>query len=305
MLTIIWTILLFIIALGVLIAFHEFGHFWVARRLGVKVLRFSIGFGKPLLSIHDRRGTEYALAAFPLGGYVKMLDENETEVLPQERHLAFNRQAIWKRALIVVAGPLFNIILAVFAYWLMFVIGITTLAPILGPVSANSIAGKAGLTRGDMIVNVNGKPTASWNDVNLALVSHLGNKGNITVTTKAAKTGLLEQHQFKLKDWHVDMKKQDVLTSLGLQPYQPVIPAIVDKTVPHGPAARAGVLPGDRIIQLDQQKIHNWYDLKQALRGKVNQALQLTVKRNGKRVQLTLYPNLKMITQMKALLAYN
>ena len=167
-------VLAVIVVLGLLITFHEFGHFWVARRCGVKVLRFSVGFGKPLWSRFDRQGTEYAIAAIPLGGYVKMLDEREGPVAPEELGQAFNRKSVWARIAIVAAGPIANFLLALVAYWALFVYGSTTVAPVIGDVAPDSLAFQGGLRSGQEIVSVEGHETPSWNEVNLQLIAAIG-----------------------------------------------------------------------------------------------------------------------------------
>jgi len=164
------SLLAFIVTLGVLITVHEFGHFWVARRLGVKVLRFSIGFGKPLWQRRGRDGTEYVIAALPLGGYVKMLDEREGEVPAAELPLAFNRQPVGSRIAIVLAGPLGNFLFAILAYSLMFMIGVPGVKPVLDAPRAGSLAAAGGFQKGDEIIAIDGEPTPTLSAVLLELV---------------------------------------------------------------------------------------------------------------------------------------
>jgi regulator of sigma E protease len=166
-----------LIALGVLVTFHEFGHFWVARRCGVKVLRFSVGFGMPLLRWHDRKGTEYVLAAIPLGGYVKMLDEREGEVPAELVDQSFNRKSVYQRIAIVIAGPVANFLLAIVFFWVLAMLGSQQVRPVIGGIEAGSIAEKAGLTSGQEIVSVDGEATSGWAAVNLQLVRRLGETG--------------------------------------------------------------------------------------------------------------------------------
>ena len=164
-------ILAFMLAIGILVTIHEYGHFIVARSLGIKVLRFSVGFGRPLLKMNRGRDrTEYVIAMIPLGGYVKMLDERETTVAPEELSRAFNRQPVWKKSLVVLAGPFFNFLFAWLAYWLTFVIGIPSMIPIIGPVAPGSFADQAGLRNGDEIVSIEGNPTPTWQATALALL---------------------------------------------------------------------------------------------------------------------------------------
>ena len=179
-------ILAVIVVLGLLVTFHEFGHFWVARRCGVKVLRFSVGFGKPFWSRVDRHGTEFAVAAIPLGGYVKMLDEREGPVPDNELDQTFNRKSVWQRIAIVAAGPLANFLLAIVAYWAIFVAGTTTVAPLVGEVMPSSPAAEAGLERGDEIVAIQHEPVRAWDDINLKLMAMIGHDGVLDIDARPA-----------------------------------------------------------------------------------------------------------------------
>jgi len=196
-------ILAVIVVLGLLVTFHEFGHFWVARRCGVKVLRFSVGFGKPFWSRTDRHGTEFAIAAIPLGGYVKMLDEREGPVPDEQLDQAFNRKNVWQRIAIVAAGPLANFLLAIVAYWAIFVAGTTTVAPLVGDVTPASPAAEAGLERGDEIVAIQGEPVRAWDEINLKLVALIGYDGRLELDARpegseSARTYGLEVSNFQL-----------------------------------------------------------------------------------------------------------
>src|SRR3990167_3984880 len=168
-----------LVALGVLVTFHEFGHFWVARRCGVKVLRFSVGFGTPLLRWHDRQGTEFVLAAIPLGGYVKMLDEREGEVPAEQLEQAFTRKTVGQRIAIVAAGPLANFILAFAFFWLLAMLGSQQVKPVIGAVAPGSLAASAGLEVGQEIIAIDAEPTSGWGTVNLQLVRRLGETGTL------------------------------------------------------------------------------------------------------------------------------
>jgi len=290
MLSFLWALLSFIIAIGLLVSFHEFGHFIVARQCGVKVLRFSIGFGKALWSKKGKSGTEYVIAAIPLGGYVKMLDEAEGEVAPEELAYAFNRKPIWARTLIVLAGPVFNLIFAVFAYWLMFVIGITHMVPILDSVPPQSIAGQAGLQQGDKIIAVGKHKTKSWHDVNLALFPHLGEKGVLKIRALRDRKKQPMIFTLDLKYWKLNIKKPNILKSLGLIPFLPRIPAIVAKVSPNGPAAKAGLQPGDRVIAVGGTTIHHWRNLAEALKPYGDKTVTITIIRQNQQRILTITP---------------
>src|SRR5690554_4408971 len=180
----IFTLLATVVALGLLVTIHEYGHFWVARRCGVRVLRFSIGFGPALYSWHDRRGTEFVIAGIPLGGYVKMLDEREAPVPDEELDQAFNRKTVQQRIAIVAAGPIANFLLAMLAFWVIAVVGITTVAPVTGPIEPGSIAARAGLGQGLEILEVDGTRTPSWHDVNLQLIRRLGETGQLQILAR-------------------------------------------------------------------------------------------------------------------------
>lgn len=291
MMDILWSFFGFIIAIGILVTFHEFGHFWVARRLGVKVVRFSIGFGKPLWKHTSKAGTEYVIAMIPLGGYVKMLDETtEENINPADLQFAFNQKSVWRRMLIVLAGPAFNFIFAIFAYWLIFSIGMTVVAPILGEMQSQSIAAKSGLQNGDEILTVDGQSVNDWHDVNFALVSKIGETGTVLITYKSLKSNDIYSATLNLSDWKVDQKKPDLLGSLGFNPYYPDIPAVLAKVIPDSAAAKAGLQPQDTILKIANQPIKNWEQMVPVLNHHVNKPTQIEVLRNGKLISLTLTP---------------
>ncbi|MEC9484088.1 MAG: sigma E protease regulator RseP [Halomonas sp.] len=287
---VIQNVLAVIVVLGLLITFHEFGHFWVARRCGVKVLRFSVGFGKPLWSRYDRHGTEFAVAAIPLGGYVKMLDEREGDVAPQERHLAFNRQSVWARIAIVAAGPIANFLLALLAYWLVFVIGTTTVAPMVGEVLPGSPAADTELARGQEIVAVRGEATHSWEDVNLELIEAIGYSGELSVTTRREADGATQVHDIAVSDWLVGQDPPQPLQTLGITPWRPETPAVLGQVLEGEAAARAGLEPGDRIVAVDDQPVSDWLGFVAMVREKAGETLTLSVERNGELRKLSLTP---------------
>lgn len=276
------TLFYFILALLLLIVVHEYGHFLVARFCGVKVLRFSFGFGKVLASWHDKRGTEYAWSLFPLGGYVKMLDEAEGEVPASERHLAFNNKSIWARMAIIVAGPLFNFLFAFVALWLVLVIGIKSLAPMISDVKPGSIAARAGLTAQQEIVSLAGKKIASWRDFQYALMPLLGANQSVSIKVKS-----LANHQEKtltlpLENWQVDVKNPDVLASLGIMPFVPTIPPIIGDVMEESPAQSAGLQKGDAINSVNGKAIADWFVLVDFVKQHPNQRIKLIVTRQGK-----------------------
>lgn len=287
---IVYSIVGFLLAIAILVTVHEFGHFWVARRLGVKVLRFSIGFGKPLITWHGKDGVEYVIAVFPLGGYVQMLDESEGDVAEEEKHLAFNRKPISTRIAVVVAGPLFNILFAILAYWLMFVLGIRALAPIIGDVAPNSIAAVAGLKSQQEILAIDQNLTPSWRAVNLALMSHLGEKNQITFKVQNINSQKITSKQLNLKQWQVDERTPNVIASLGITPYLPAAPAVIGKILPNHPAHKAGLKAGDKILTADKKAIKDWNSFVTYIRVRPHKQTQITVARQGKNVSITLTP---------------
>lgn len=286
--TFITSALALIVTLGLLITFHEFGHFWTARRLGVKVLRFSVGFGKPLWS--TRRGkdnTEYVLAAFPLGGYVKMLDEREGEVAREEIHRAFNRQSVWSRFAIVVAGPMFNFVFAILAFWLMYLIGVPGVKPFVGEVSPESVAAVAGFRAGDEIIKVGGDETPTWGIARITLLDKSLDSEKISVQVRG-EDGVLQTLELPLEGVTAEVKQKDLLGYLGISPYRPEIPAVIGKLEEGAPAVLAGIQPGDRIISINDKPIPNWYALVEFVRDHPGQSIRLTVERNGETREISL-----------------
>src|SRR5579883_362090 len=226
MLQLLISILGILITILFVVGTHEAAHFSVAKLLGVKVLRFSIGFGKTLLRFHDKKGTEYVLALIPLGGYVKMLDENEGQVSPEELPLAFNRQPFYKKFLIVLAGPACNLVCALILYWLIFVIGFVTIKPIIGEITPHSIAAAGGLKPNQQIVSINGQTTSTWPSIMLRLVASIGSPTPVKMETKNSDEKL-ETHYLDLSQWQINGLNPDPMASLGLTPYEPPIPLII------------------------------------------------------------------------------
>lgn len=275
------TVLVMLVTLGLLVAVHEFGHFYVARRCGVKVLRFSIGFGKPLLSWRDKQGTEYTLAAIPLGGYVKMLDEREAAVPTELQAQAFNAQSVQKRMAIAVAGPVANFVLAITVYWLIFMSGVTGVAPVIGSVEAGSIADRAGLQDGREITQVDGKDTATWQMVNLALMQRLGESGDLHLVSRELGADLQIESTLVLNDWLVGETEPDLLRGLGITPYRPVFLPIVAQVQEDSPAQQAGLLAGDRIIRADDEIMNDWMAWVNYVRARPDQWIDLVYQRDG------------------------
>ncbi|MDN6180385.1 MAG: RIP metalloprotease RseP [Halomonas subglaciescola] len=283
-------ILAVIVVLGLLITFHEFGHFWVARRCGVKVLRFSVGFGKPLWSRVDRHGTEFSVAAIPLGGYVKMLDEREAPVPPEEQHRAFNRKSVWQRIAVVVAGPAANFLLAIVAYWILFVVGTTVVVPKVGMVAPQSPAYEAGLRNGDELTGIQGEAVSSWDDVNLALVGLIGHDGEIAVEARPGDAAGTRRYTLSVEGYLVQQNPPRPLKTLGITPWQPAFPAVLGQLLDDEAAARAGLESGDRIVAVDGEAIDDWMAFVETVRKSAGRALELSVERGGDARTLTLTP---------------
>ena len=275
-------LLYFVLALLLLVTVHEYGHFLVARACGVKVLRFSFGFGKVLARWHDKRGTEYTWSLVPLGGYVKMLDETENDVPEHERHMAFNNKPVWARMAIVLAGPLFNFIFAFVALWLVLIIGIKSLAPIIDSVKSGSIAARAGLMAKQEILSLNGHSMASWHDVYYEMTLLSGTHGPVAITAKALKGGQQTTHILSLVTWVVDENKQSMLASLGFVPFMPTIPPIIGEVIPKSPAQIAGLQPGDMVTSIDRYAVDNWLKLVDVVRLHPSQDVMLHIDRNGR-----------------------
>lgn len=285
------TILSLLVALSLLIAVHELGHFMVARWSGVKVLRFSIGFGKPLWQRRfGRDQTEYTIATIPLGGYVKMLDEREGEVPEHELHRAFNRQPLYKRSAIVVAGPLFNFLFAIIAYWLMFVIGVSGIKPMLGEIEAGTLAYEAGLRAGQEIIAVDGEKTPTWQSAVEAIVPKMLLKEPVTLTVFEGGLTLEKQLQFSGID--ASSKPEALFARLGLSVYQPSIAPVIGQVVRGSVAEKAGLKSGDKVLLAAGQPIDDWRELVQIIAGHPGQPLQLVVMRDGaeKKIELTPKP---------------
>ena len=271
----------FILALGILITVHEFGHFWVARKLGVKVLRFSVGFGKPLWKhIGKTDGTEFVVAAIPLGGYVKMLDEREGEVPAAELHRAFNRQTLPVRSAIVVAGPLFNFIFAFFAYWMIFVSGESGLRPLVGAVEPASVAAEAGFKPDDELLFVAGRPTPTWEKALDALLAESLSEGElkILVTDSKGYEAIYQLPQGVLTDLSAE---KGILDLLGITPKRPAVPAVIGEVLSGEAADSAGLKQGDWVRSVDGEQIDSWGQWVTYIQKHPNQTLQLEVERAG------------------------
>ncbi len=287
--SIFFSLISFIVAIGVLVTVHEFGHFWVARRLGVKVLRFSIGFGKPLWKrTFGADNTELVIAAIPLGGYVKMLDEREGEVDAAEVERAFNRQPLRTRIAVVVAGPAFNFLFAIFAYWAMFVVGVPGLRPVVGDVTPASYAAQAGIVRGDEIVSIENKLTPTWEAVVLELLdASLDDRSSVLMTVTGAD-GTDRQLAAGFEESGKLLQKGGVLENFGLSPWQP--PAVIERLVAGGAGERGGLRSGDQVIMADGTAISYWSQWVDYVRKRPEQLIRIQVLRDGRELMLELVP---------------
>lgn len=281
----------FVVALGVLVVVHEFGHFWAARRLGVKVLRFSIGFGKPLwVRRVGRDRMELVVAALPLGGYVKMLDENEGEVAPRELHRAFNRQKVWKRSLIVVAGPLFNFLFAILAYGFVNLIGVDGVKPVVGKVMEGSRAEQAGFRVGDELLRIDGKEVLSWDHRRLYLFRRALDRAVVRIEVRDAQDRLRERvldlANFPAEEVGAGLMERGI----GLFGYLPQALPEIGALEP-GPAMRAGLEIGDRIVEVDGRPVRTWEELVAGISRNPGRSIGLTAERGGKALSFVVTPD--------------
>ncbi|OQW97436.1 MAG: RIP metalloprotease RseP [Thiothrix lacustris] len=291
------TIPAFLLAIGVLVTVHEFGHFWVARKLGVKVLRFSIGFGKPLWRrvSKDADKVEYVLAALPFGGYVKMLDERECEdgceIPEHEVHRAFNRQVLWKRAAIVVAGPVANFLLAIAVYALVFMLGQEAMRPYVD-VAKDSPAATAGFQPGDQVLAINGVETASWEDLRMLLVEEYLKSPQLVFSVTTPE-GTPVQRDLNLQGLAMFKEEAGALDKIGMKPWLPPYDVVVEQVVPNTPAAQAGLQARDKILAIDALKPTGGRSFVEYIQAHPDQAVTtLKVERAGAAQMLTVTPRI-------------
>ena len=290
MMSILFTIISFIVAISILVAIHEYGHYIVAKKLGVKILRFSIGFGKPLwLKRFGKDQTEFVIAAIPLGGYVKMLDKRETDIAADEIHREFTGQSVWTRIAIVFAGPAFNFLFAIFAYWLMFVVGVSGVKPVVGTIDADGMAKQAGLVSGYEIVAINNNKTPIWDvavkniipaivDRSQAVLELKDKQGNTVIRTLdfSATTG--------------EIKVEQLFKQLGFKPWRPVIEPVVGVVLENSPAANAGFKVDDRIVAVNKIATPDWIDVVELVSSKPAEILQVVILRDGQEKTLQVIP---------------
>lgn len=279
-----WTIGAFLIAIGLVVTFHEFGHFWVARRCGVRVLTFSVGFGRPLWSRVAKDGTRYQLSMIPLGGYVRMLDGRVDDVAPEQEHESFSHQSVQKRIAIVLAGPVFNFIFALAAIWLMLLIGVASEKPVVGSVAPDSIAESSGLRSGDEIVAVDDRRTAEWQAVNLALVDRIGDARSAWLVERNGETTTLS---LDLQAWNFDPDEESTIGSLGIEPFRPQVLTRLAEVSPQSPAMEADLRAGDKILGPDGTNPMDWEQIRSFIAAHPGEEVQLHIERAGEKMRKT------------------
>lgn len=288
MISFLWDLVSFVVALAILIAVHEWGHFWVARRCGVKVLRFSLGFGKVLWSKKGKDDTEFSLSLIPLGGYVKMLDER---VEPVPEHLlsrSFNRQHLLKRAAIVAAGPFANFVFAIFAFWVMFMVGIPGVKPIIGDVKTDSVAYQAGLRSGMQIIQVNHQPVQTWEDISYGFVNAIGQQ-DIGLQVQQEQNPL-QSLQLSIGDWKLSPDDPLPFRQLGFAPLSPTIEMTLAQVNPGSPAQTAGLQAGDEILAVDDENISDWTAFSKKIQLSPDIPLQIKILRENHTRTVSLTP---------------
>lgn len=282
-----------LIALGILVTVHEYGHFWVARRNGIQVLRFSIGFGRPLVRWYDRHGTEFAIAWIPLGGYVKMLDEREGPVAASERHRAFNTKTPLQRIAVASAGPLANFLFAIVAFALLYSFGVRELASYVEAPAEQTPAAVAGFRDGDRITAIDGQSVESWRGISLALAARVGDSGELRFDIE--RNGAAQSLSIPVQRWLSANAEPNPLSNLGLFPDRPQAPAIIGEVFADGAGAAAGLQPGDRIVSVNGQAIENWLDWVAVIQPNGGLDLSVELIRAGQPMQLTLTPKERQV----------
>lgn len=289
--SVIITVLSFLVTVGVLVVIHELGHYYAARIVGVKILRFSVGFGRTLWM--RRRGpdqTEWAVAAVPLGGYVKMLDEREGEVAVHERARAFNRQNVWARIFIVIAGPAANFLLAGLLYWVLFVSGLPGDMPVVSAPPANTPAAAAGIRDGDILRSINGEAVQTWADVRWLLLGEAVKRGSVEVEVESSGGGRATRALDLASVSKEDLDK-DLFAKIGLRTFRPFVPAVLGAIAPGSPAERAGFQPGDRVIAVAGKPVASWYEFTAQVQANGGNALEFDIERAARPMKLVGTPD--------------
>jgi len=285
-----WNLASFVVALGILVTVHEYGHFWVARKNGVKVERFSVGFGRAIWRKTANDGTEYVLAIIPLGGYVKMLDERVDDVQPEDKDKTFNSKSVYQRIAIVAAGPLANFIFALFALYLMFLIGVPSVKPLIGDIAPNSIAAQSKLNSNSEIVSVAGMQTRDWQEVNLALIAQIGNE-KIKIETKQSDSQYISTSVLDTRAWKFSPDKISALTSLGITPFRPAVHNELAAVAKGSPAELAGLLVGDKLSAINGKDIDGWLAFAKEIKQFPAQEVLITITRGDAILTLPITPD--------------
>lgn len=300
LLELITNVLALLLTLGILVTIHEFGHFWVARRCGVKVLRFSIGFGKAVKSWTGEDGVEYVIAPIPLGGYVKMLGQEDTTIagsseLPEDqRHLSFAYKPLWQRMAIVAAGPIANFLLAIFVFWVINIAyGVNGIAPVINNVVENSVAENAGLRAGDEILAVDGEETIIWQQATMQLLARLGESGNISLTVDPVNSSTIREVTLPISSWMRDETEPNPFSELGIIQFD--IPAVVAGVVAGGSAEAAGLQADDEVLTVNGSAIRGWTHWVEVIRSSPELELDVVVKREGIDTDILLRPELSSL----------
>ena len=284
------TVLAFVGAIALLVVIHELGHYWVARRCGVKVLRFSVGFGKVIYSRRfAKSGTEWVISAVPLGGYVKMLDEHEGEVAPEELQYAFNRRPVLQRMAVVIAGPLANFLLAVVLYWVLFMHGVQGLKPTLGEVTPGSPAAIAQMQPGETILGVNGETVPSWQELRWALMELALRQGEVKIEARSPQGGQLF-HLLDISGLEAKDLEGEFLDKLGLHLYQPITLPVIGKVAESSVAQRAGLQQGDHILRANGIAMQRWIEVVEMVRTHPGKTVQLDLRRGEKTLSIAVVP---------------
>ncbi len=289
-----WNLGSFILALGILVTVHEYGHFWVARKAGVKVLRFSIGFGKPLLKWHDKYNTEYVIAAIPLGGYVKMLDERVDEVPANQRHLSFNAKSVQARIAIVAAGPMANFLFAIFSLAVMYMVGVQTIKPVVGNVVEGSRAEQAGILPTQQIIKIGDDDISNWQDATFSLMSHLGDK-SVAVTLRNENYQQTTQ-TLNLDGWKLDQQDVPPLSSLGIVPFRPQATLTIAAITKDSAAEQANLQVNDVILAVNGETMSSWQQLVNLITQSANKSLQFSVKRQDSIKTILVTPKSRVVS---------
>ncbi|MFT5236019.1 MAG: regulator of sigma E protease [Shewanella sp.] len=300
MIDFLWNLGSFIIALGMLITAHEYGHFWVARRCGVKVERFSIGFGKAIWRKVGKDGTEYVLALIPLGGYVKMLDERVDDVPEELKDQAFNRKTVWQRIAIVAAGPIANFIFAIIALYFMYLIGVPSIKPVIDTTTLGTPAAQIQVDEPMLITSVAGKSVRNWEEVTYALVGQIGDPeveltlvpmSSVTDVNDSTPTAQGQKYTLNTENWQFDPDKESPITSLGLGIYRPAITPILGLVSPDGAAAEAGIKVGDVLVSLDGNPYLEWEKFVEVIKSSANKPVDMIVRRDGEQLKFVVTPH--------------